>query len=245
MRTFLLGLLGALALAGLALPPLAAVVARSRLAGTEETDETSDEINLVAIFEGVDVANSAAAFRGGSVLAWYGGGDLDLRDATLDPAGARLRARSIFGGLRILVPASWPVEVHSVGLFGGVGNRTDPATADPAAFESLQVALAARLADGELTLDPVSGRLDDTNFEGQAVPGRKSIRAALDRIDLNRYLPPAAKTASEKKRTLEEIVAGLAELDLDAEIRVGEVKIAGATMRDAVIRVEPDGTHTP
>jgi hypothetical protein len=120
-----------------------------------------------------------------------------------------------------------------------------PATADPAAFESLQVALAARLADGELTLDPVSGRLDDTNFEGQAVPGRKSIRATLDRIDLNRYLPPAAKTASEKKRTLEEIVAGLAELDLDAEIRVGEAKIAGATMRDAVIRVEPDGTHTP
>lgn len=120
-----------------------------------------------------------------------------------------------------------------------------PATADPTAFESLQVALSARLADGELTLDPVSGRLDDTNFEGQAVPGRKSIRATLDRIDLNRYLPPAAKTASEKKRTLEEIVAGLAELDLDAEIRVGEAKIAGATMRDAVIRVEPDGTHTP
>jgi hypothetical protein len=132
MRRFLLGLLGALALAGLVLPPLAAVVAKARLAGTQEDDETADEINLVAIFEGVDVTSRAAAFRGGSVLAWYGGGDLDLRGATLDPAGARLRARSIFGGLRILVPASWRVEVRSVGLFGGVGNNTDPAIADPA-----------------------------------------------------------------------------------------------------------------
>jgi len=163
MRTFLLGLLGALALAGLALPPLAAVVARSRLAGTEETDETSDEINLVAIFEGVDVANSAAAFRGGSVLAWYGGGDLDLRDATLDPAGARLRARSIFGGLRILVPASWPVEVHSVGLFGGVGNGTDPATADPASptltIDALSVfgglAITNEPSEDEFALEPI------------------------------------------------------------------------------------------
>jgi hypothetical protein len=132
MRRFLLGLLGLLALAGLVLPPLAAVVAKARLAGTDETDETADEINLVAIFDGVDVTSRAASFRGGNVLAWYGRGDLDLRGATLDPAGARLRARSIFGGLRILVPVSWRVEVHSVAVFGGVGNSTDPSKADPA-----------------------------------------------------------------------------------------------------------------
>jgi hypothetical protein len=132
MRRFLLGLLGLLALAGLVLPPLAAVIAKARLAGTEEAGETADEINLVAIFDGVDVTSRAASFRGGDVLAWYGGGDLDLRGATLDPAGARLRARSIFGGLRILVPAAWRVEVRSVGVFGGVGNDTDPSTADPA-----------------------------------------------------------------------------------------------------------------
>lgn len=123
--------------------------------------------------------------------------------------------------------------------------RPLPVTTDPAAFESLQVALEAHLADGVLALDPVSGRLDDTNFEGQAIPARRFIRAKLDRIDLNRYVPPAAKTASQKKLTLEELVAGLAEFDLDAEIRIGEAKIAGATMREAVIRVEPGGEHTP
>jgi hypothetical protein len=120
-----------------------------------------------------------------------------------------------------------------------------PATADPTAFESLQLALAAHLADGELTFDPVSGRLDDTNFEGQAVPGRRRFRVELDRIDVNRYLPPTAKTERQKKETLEETIAGLAQFDLDAEIRAGEAKIAGATVRDAVIRVEPNGVQGP
>jgi AsmA protein len=119
-----------------------------------------------------------------------------------------------------------------------------PATADPAAFESLQFALTASLRDGVLHLDPVAGRLDDTNFEGRVVPAERFVRAKLDRIELDRYLPAAAKAAPgnnatpAREATLEATVAELAKLDLDAEIRVEEARIAGATLRDAVIRVE-------
>ena len=95
-----------------------------------------------------------------------------------------------------------------------------------------------QLQGGTLRLDPVSGRLDDTNFEARLVPAERFVRATLDRIDLNRYLPPAAKTGSKKKGTLEAAVAELAKLDIDAEIRVAEARVAGATLRDAVIRVE-------
>jgi AsmA protein len=132
-----------------------------------------------------------------------------------------------------------------------------PATADPAAFGSLQAAITARLADGGLVLDPVSGRLDDTNFEGSAIPGRRLVRLTLDRIDLDRYLPPAAaaaapakattptRAAAAKKRTLEEAVAGLSTLDLDLELRIGEATVAGARMRDALIRVVPEEAPAP
>jgi AsmA protein len=122
--------------------------------------------------------------------------------------------------------------------------RPLPATADPAAFETLQLTLAAQLQGGALRLDPVSGRLDDTNFEARLVPAERFVRATLDRIDLNRYLPPAAKTESRKKATLETAVAELAKLDIDAEIRVAEARVAGAALRDAVIRVER-GQATP
>ena len=120
-----------------------------------------------------------------------------------------------------------------------------PVTADPVAFESLQLALEARLQDGELKLDPVSGRLDDTNFTAQVVPGKRFVRANLDRIDFNRYLPPEDKTVRKNKATLESMVAELAKFDLDAEIRMDEALIAGARIHDAVIRVERDSEHTP
>ena len=120
-----------------------------------------------------------------------------------------------------------------------------PATTDPVAFESLQLALVAAMRDGVLRLEPVSGRLDDTNFEARVVPAERFVRATLDRIDLNRYLPVAADTASKKKATLEALVAELGKFDLDAEIRVEEAKVAGATLRDAVIRVERGGEPAP
>lgn len=127
-----------------------------------------------------------------------------------------------------------------------------PVTADPAAFESLQVALRARMIGGEVALDPLSGRLDDTNFEGRALPGRRFVRASIDTIDFNRYLPPATKAASggggkgsSKKATLESLATELARLDLDAELRIGEARIGDAKVRKAVIRITPDGEAAP
>jgi hypothetical protein len=129
-----------------------------------------------------------------------------------------------------------------------------PTTADPAAFESLQLALEAHLENGVLRLDPVSGRMDDTNFEGRSVPAQRIVRLALDRIDLDRYLPRAAaaglagnaaKAAPTKKATLEAAVAELAKLDVDAEIRIEEARAAGAVLHDAVIRVERSEEAVP
>ena len=125
-----------------------------------------------------------------------------------------------------------------------------PVTADPAAFESLQVATSLRLRDGELALDPLSGRLDDTNFEGRVTPGRRFVRASLDAIDFNRYLPQDSQAAGTPaaqapKATLEAIAGELAALDIDAELSIGEARVGGARMRDAVIRITPDGEDGP
>jgi len=48
------------------------------------------------------------------------GGTLDLRDATLDPAGATLRASALFGGGNLIVP-------EGVAMFGGWGITSEPA----------------------------------------------------------------------------------------------------------------------
>ena len=60
---------------------------------TSKGEPADDELDLVAIYEPRNFASTAPALRRASYTAWYGGGTLDLRGATLDPAGALLTVR--------------------------------------------------------------------------------------------------------------------------------------------------------
>lgn len=121
--------------------------------------ETDNEFDLVTIFDGVDFASTAPAFRRGSALTWYGGGQIDLREATLDSDGARLTLRALFGGIQLIVPETWRVEQHVVAFLGGVGDRretTEVQTAGPvlsidgfAVFGGIDVTSEPRPAPGD------------------------------------------------------------------------------------------------
>ena len=102
---------------------LAAVVAKRSVVSVGGPD--SDELELAAIFDSVELESRATSFRGGSLLCWFGGGTVDLRGATLDPAGARLTIRAIFGGGLLVVPDDWLVDLQVIGIMGGVGDSRD------------------------------------------------------------------------------------------------------------------------
>src|SRR5438876_7060326 len=91
--------------AGMAAAAATALSVKRSLVPT--ADEAADEIVVVAIFDQVDFHSRSHNFRGGRVECWYGGGVLDLRDATLAPEGATLHVRAVLGGGQILVPADW------------------------------------------------------------------------------------------------------------------------------------------
>ena len=94
-------------------------------------DPSSDEIEIVAIFDGAELTSQASAFRGGRVLAWFGGIDVDLRGATIVD-GAELDVRALFGGIAVHVPAGVRVDGHGRAILGGVdlssGGPDDPGT---------------------------------------------------------------------------------------------------------------------
>jgi len=98
---------------------LAALNVRRRIVPKDEPD--ADEVQLVATFEPILFESTASGFRGGKVDLWFGGGIIDLRNATLDPAGARLAVRAMFGGCQVLVPESWYVTTRVLGI-GGAGD---------------------------------------------------------------------------------------------------------------------------
>lgn len=112
-----LAVLGLLAAVGGALYTKARTISRG-----EPEDETVD---LVGIFEGFELTSRSTAFRGGSLLSWFGGGTLDLRNATLAPEGARLTVHALFGGAQVIVPEGWDVECELIGFAGGLGDNRD------------------------------------------------------------------------------------------------------------------------
>jgi hypothetical protein len=94
-------------------------------------DAESDEVALVAIFDGIDLVSRASAFRGGSMFAWFGGISVDLRAAKLSPDGAQLDLHALNGGISITVPESWRVRSSMRAVAGGVDARAlEPQAAD-------------------------------------------------------------------------------------------------------------------
>ena len=113
----------------------AAMSAKQRIVPT--TDPADDEITVASIFGPLAYTSSSTNFKGGSLECWYGGGALDLRQATLAPEGATLQLKAVFGGGQILVPPSWRVVSHVIGI-GGM-NDARPATGHPADAPTLTI----------------------------------------------------------------------------------------------------------
>src|SRR5262249_56850943 len=88
--------------------------------------EESGGVALVVVFDGIDMKSRAKAFRGGSMLSWFGGIAVDLREAELAP-GARLSVNTLFGGIAIRTPSTWRIESTTKVIFGGVDAPSPPA----------------------------------------------------------------------------------------------------------------------
>jgi Cell wall-active antibiotics response 4TMS YvqF len=106
-----------------ALAGFIAAAAVAKRAVPSRGGEDSDELALAAILDGVQLKSRAQALTGGSVLAWFGGVDLDLSEATLAPE-AHLSVHAFFGGVSIRVPPGWRLESGLKVIAGGADVRS-------------------------------------------------------------------------------------------------------------------------
>ena len=124
-----------------------AAAAFVRLAVPSQGNEESDELRLVAVFDGVTLKSRAKAFTGGSMLAWYGGIDVDLRSVELAP-DARLSLHTLFGGIAVKTPPGWRVESELNAFAGGVDTRTSQDDPDAPVLTLTGTALFGGIAVG-------------------------------------------------------------------------------------------------
>ncbi|MGL6007977.1 MAG: LiaF transmembrane domain-containing protein [Culicoidibacterales bacterium] len=96
---------------------------RSRENNDNYYQDQRETMNLAAILGGSIKKVISQQFRAGDVLAVFGGATLDLRSAQLAEQGAKLEVTSVFGGIDLLVPADWTIDVRITSIFGGVDDR--------------------------------------------------------------------------------------------------------------------------
>jgi hypothetical protein len=159
----MLGTLGRL-VAGLFVGFLLFIVAAMGLALVKRRDAVpqapdADEVDLVATFAPLDYRSTSSAFRGGRVETWFGGGVVDLRQATLDPAGATIEVNALFGGGNLVVPEDWNVETKIAGI-GGIGDGR-PERERPIDAPTLRVEGLALFGGWGITSEPADERGDD------------------------------------------------------------------------------------
>ena len=86
-------------------------------------DEVSERQDVVAILGAAETKNRSPHFRHANVSAVFGGATLDMREAHLDP-GATVDALALFGGVDVIVPPGWRVELGGLPVFGGYDDKT-------------------------------------------------------------------------------------------------------------------------
>ena len=85
-----------------------------------------------AIFSGFKRKITEGNFLGAHMVAIFGGGELNLRQAGMEGDSAVVYATAIFGGIEIKVPDTWQVTSQGTGIFGGFADETSqPSSSTP------------------------------------------------------------------------------------------------------------------
>ncbi|RFU41340.1 DUF1707 and DUF2154 domain-containing protein [Actinomadura logoneensis] len=85
--------------------------------------ETPTWTNGVAIMSGFDRKGVWTVPEEFTAVAFWGGGDIDLREARFTSTTVRINAVAIMGGIDIIVPDDVNVRVTGVGIMGGFDHR--------------------------------------------------------------------------------------------------------------------------
>jgi len=86
----------------------------------------SEVVQGVAVLGGFKRVMNTPNFRGGSLTAFMGGCEIDLRDASISANPAVIDIFAVWGGVELRVPDDWVVELRGMPILGGFEDKTRP-----------------------------------------------------------------------------------------------------------------------
>lgn len=87
-----------------------------------EGELANDYIDITSVFGGVKKNVLSKNFRGGELVNFMGGSEINLTQADFN-GRIVIDATNIFGGTKLIVPSSWDVQSEVTAIFGGVDDK--------------------------------------------------------------------------------------------------------------------------
>jgi predicted membrane protein len=87
------------------------------------TAESSSQLSEFVIMGGVHRVVESSDFRGGEATAIMGAVELDLRGSTIATSPAVIDVFALWGGIEIMVPPEWKVDVKAMPILGAFENK--------------------------------------------------------------------------------------------------------------------------
>ena len=84
--------------------------------------DKNDIVDSVSIFGGNHHQVFSKNFKGGDVIAVFGGSDINLTQADFEGV-IKMDIVAIFGGVKIVIPPGWEVKSEVTAIFGGIDDR--------------------------------------------------------------------------------------------------------------------------
>jgi predicted membrane protein len=89
-----------------------------------------DTLHEYSLFGGIERRMHTNSFRGGSIVAVFGGVEVDFRSADIEGEEAIVYVEAVFGGIELKVPERWKVVFQGQSIFGGYSDETRPPLTD-------------------------------------------------------------------------------------------------------------------
>ncbi len=105
--------------------------------GKPQNSGDADFINLSFILGGGDHKFTSKTLTGGKVTAIMGGGKIDLRQASCEGDTIVIDVFAFWGGIEIVVPFHWQVNIQASPIMGAIENQTS----SPDGIEGIEINL--------------------------------------------------------------------------------------------------------
>jgi uncharacterized protein DUF1707 len=135
----------------------------------------------VAILGGFSRKGAWVAPRAFTAVAFWGGGDIDLREARFAEREVTIRAFAVMGGVNVIVPEDAEVDVRGIGIMGGFDDKASGVGA-PGAPRIVVTGLAFWGGVG-VERKPPRGELKRRKQERRRQLGDEQQRLPLERGD--------------------------------------------------------------